>query len=98
MPRYRISKAAILDLDNIFTYTQLKWSTEQADKYYRQLIQEIDYVTQNFDLGRGVTQIRVGYKSSKAKSHVIFYRMGVDNVVEIVRILHERMDWKRHRV
>ncbi|WP_375303811.1 type II toxin-antitoxin system RelE/ParE family toxin [Niastella sp. OAS944] len=32
-----------------------------------------------------------GYRASKVKSHLIFYRI-VNDVVEIIRILHEQMD------
>ncbi len=36
--------------------------------------------------------IKQGYKASKVKSHLIFYRKGEDQVTEIVRVLHQRMD------
>ena len=35
--------------------------------------------------------VRKGYRASKVKSHLIFYRVK-DDRVEIIRILHERMD------
>ena len=94
--RYRISQHAILDLDEIFVYTLKHWSVEQADKYYKAIISEIKHVTKHFESGRLISQVREGYRSSKINSHIIFYRKGQDSVIEIVRILHESMDWKRH--
>ena len=36
--------------------------------------------------------VKVGYKSSKVKSYLIFYKKNVDGIIEIIRILHQRMD------
>jgi plasmid stabilization system protein ParE len=35
--------------------------------------------------------VRKGYRASKAKSHLILYRIE-NNIVEIIRVLHEQMD------
>jgi toxin ParE1/3/4 len=35
--------------------------------------------------------VRKGYRASKVKSHYIFYRV-LNDTIEIIRILHERMD------
>ena len=40
--KYRISEAAINDLDGIWEYTFLKWSKEQADRYHN-LIMNTDF-------------------------------------------------------
>ena len=93
---YRISKMAIQDLNSIWYYSFENWSKKQADKYYRELISEIKNVAKNFIDGKPVTQVRAGYRSSKVNSHVIFYKLGTDNIVEVVRILHEHMDWESH--
>ncbi len=36
--------------------------------------------------------IKQGHRASKVKSHLIFYQKGQDEVTEVVRVLHERMD------
>lgn len=36
--------------------------------------------------------IKPGYRATKVKSHLIFYRKSDDETIEIIRILHERMD------
>ncbi len=92
---YRISARAILDLEEIWIYTAENWSIEQADKYYQSLISEIEYVAKFFDSGKPITKIRFGYRSTKVSSHIVFYKKSDDSKVEIVRILHERMDLKR---
>ena len=89
---YRISEKAVEDLENIWTYTLQKWSIEQADRYYNLIINEIEFITENFMSGKSMDHIKSGYRASIVKSHLIFYRKSQNNQVEIIRILHQRMD------
>lgn len=94
-PKCRISKQAIHDLNSIWLYTSNKWSKEQADRYYQLIIAEIEFIADNFLAGKSINEIRTDYRVTKVKSHLVFYRKAEDGVVEIVRILHQRMDVKR---
>jgi len=89
---YCISEKAVEDLENIWVYTFEKWSPEQADRYYNLIINEIEFIARNFNTGKAMDHIRIGYRASIVKSHLIFYRMGQNNVVEVIRILYQRMD------
>ncbi len=93
--QYRISKQAIEDLNDIWIYTLRKWSKEQADRYYDLMINEIEFVAGNFMTGKSAEQTRKNYRVTKMKSHLIFYRKIDDEIVEIVRILHQKMDIKK---
>ena len=93
--KYRISKQAIADLDKIWIYTFNKWSREQADRYYDLIIKEIEFIAENYMTGKSVEQIRDNYRATKIKSHLIFYRKVENEIVEVVRILHQRMDIKK---
>jgi len=88
---YIISKEAIADLEEIWLYTVRKWSVAQADRYYNLISEEINYICKNTNTGRSMEHIRAGYRASKVKSHLIFYRIK-NNTVEVIRILHEKMD------
>jgi toxin ParE1/3/4 len=92
MVKYRLTNEALKDLDEIWAYTHEKWSVDQADRYYNLIIDEIEYIVSNPLLGKSIDHIKEGYRSSKVKSHLVFYRIGLDKTVEIVRILHQRMD------
>jgi toxin ParE1/3/4 len=92
MQSYRISEKAIEDLENIWLYSFNKWSVEQADRYYNLIINEIEYIASNFQAGKSIDFIKVGYRASIIKSHLILYKKAEDNQVEIIRILHQRMD------
>lgn len=88
---YVISKEAIADLDEIWFYTADTWSVDQANRYYHLIFEEIDHICKKTNSGKSMEHARKGYRASKVKSHLIFYRV-VNNVVEIIRILHQQMD------
>ncbi len=88
---YVISKKAVSDLEEIWLYTVEKWSIDQADRYYNLIFDEIQFICKNVNAGKSMDHVRKGYRASKVKSHLIFYRIQNSNV-EIIRILHERMD------
>ncbi len=90
--KFRISEKAISDLENIWLYTLNKWSREQADRYHNLIINEIEFTVNNFELSRKMDYVRLGYRMSKVKSHLIFFKKKEDNIVEIIRILHQNMD------
>ncbi len=92
MVKYRLLNEAVKDLENIWVYTYEKWSVEQADRYYNLIINEIEYIASNPDSGRSMEHIKEGYRVSTIKSHLVFYKLSIDKTVEIVRILHQRMD------
>ena len=92
--KYRISKQAIADLNGIWIFTNHKWSKKQADRYYDLIIGEIEFIADNYPVGKSAELSGKNYRITKIKSHLIFYRKAEDEVVEIVRILHQRMDIK----
>lgn len=96
MAGFYLTHAAKADLTDIGRYTQKKWGVVQRDKYLTML----DGCFQNLAVeplkGRDCSDIRDSYRKYSVGSHVIFYRQVADNTIEIVRILHGRMDMERH--
>jgi toxin ParE1/3/4 len=91
--KFLISRLANQDLENIWLYTFENWSAEQADRYFNLIMDEIDYISNKPDSGIDYSQVRKGYLRSRIKSHFIFYRINKKKkLVEIIRILHQRMD------
>ena len=72
--KYRISEQAINDLNDIWIYPFQKWSKDQADRYYNLIIGEIEFIADNFKIGKSAQQTRKNYRYSKIKSHLIFYK------------------------
>lgn len=90
--KFSISEKANEDIEKIWLYTFENWSIEQADRYYNLIMDEIEYLAANFEIGKSVDSIKKGYRVSRVKSHLIFYRKSKGNVVEIIRVLHQSMD------
>lgn len=86
--KYRITNLADRDLSEIWGYTFQKWSIKQADKYYDSLIEVFKKIACDPNLGKN-------YVGVKFKKHIIFYRKLSSHRIEVVRILHERMNFKR---
>ena len=86
-----ISKKAISDLQEIWLYTFEKWPSQQADRYYKLIFDEINCICKNNAAGKSMDHVRKGYRASKVKSHLIFYKLS-NETIEVIRILHERMD------
>ena len=93
--RYLISEKANQDIEKIWLYTYENWSIEQADRYYNLILDEIEFIAENFESGKSVDYIKKGYRASFVKSHIIFYKKFKSNIVEILRVLHQRMDIER---
>lgn len=92
MKKYRISEKAVSDLEKIWLFTFNKWSREQADHYYNVIINEIEFVVNNYEFCSNMDFVRPGYRMTKVKSHLIFFKITTDNLIEIIRILHQNMD------
>lgn len=90
---YKISIEAKNDIEKIWLYTFEFWSLEQADRYFDLIMDEIEYIAENPNSGKDFSDIRKGYLKTRIKSHFIFYKVNKkQNEVEIIRILHQRMD------
>lgn len=49
-------------------------------------------LAQNPELGRDRSEVYAGARSFPSGKHVIFYRTAAQGVIEIARVLHQRMD------
>ena len=90
---YQVSKAAKDDLENIWKYTADNWSIEQADKYLKQILEEIKFLGEHPGHGKDYSHLRKNYRRVRVKSHIIFYRKTTTIAeIEVMRILHQSMD------
>ena len=89
---YTISKRVLIDLEEIWVHSFENWSLEQADRYYNLIISEIEYICKHPYVGKSYSVIKEGYRASKVKSHLIFYKQSSTKNIEVIRILHGRMD------
>ncbi len=83
------------DLEEIWLYTFNTWSLEQADSYHRKIVSAFEALADGTKKGRKVGHIRQGYFRFPVGSHFIFYRQ-TESGIEVVRVLHQRMDIEQH--
>ncbi|WP_445731387.1 type II toxin-antitoxin system RelE/ParE family toxin [Mariniflexile sp.] len=82
------------DLNNIWDYTSQNWSENQADKYYAIMKSACEDISKCSVIGKKYDKIEIGLLGHRIGKHIIFYQIISDNEIEIIRILHERMDLK----
>lgn len=94
MANYKISEKAKSDIIEIWEYTFQNWSLLQADKYYDSILDQIEVLAQSPKIGKNYADVRKDYFGSTVNSHIIFYKLLAHSEIEIIRILHQRMDLK----
>jgi len=95
----KLSPAARDDLLDIWTYSEKEWGASRADEYLDDLRDRILWLTANKNLWNQRDDLCNGLFSTIQQSHVIYFRgnTGSSNpAIEIIRILHQRMDAGRH--
>lgn len=96
MAKYHITRKAAEDLTSIWEYTLKTWSESQADIYYHELKKTFDSIAERptfYD--REYVEIKLGVYGRRCKKHIVFYKLAEEGDIEIIRILHERMDIER---
>lgn len=92
MPRVTLTSRAVADLKEIARYTEVHWGREQRNIYLTMLDSSFRQLAAHPLNGRDCSEIRSGYRKFPTGSHVIFYRQLGEETIEIVRVLHGRMD------
>ena len=93
--RWTSTKAARHDLEEIWRYTFERWSVAQADSYHNDLIGMFYELAAGQRPTRRIDLADRVYLCCASGSHNIFFREDKTRIV-IVRILHNRMDPRRH--
>lgn len=111
MARFRLSSLARTDLAQILAVSAERWGLEGRRRYAALLAAAMRKAAAHpdgmatrdrADLSRGVRSLHLRHVRSgdgervKQPVHVLFYRVVRRDLVEIVRVLHERMEPSRH--
>jgi toxin ParE1/3/4 len=92
---YTLSRKADADVQDIAEESVKRWGLARAEQYILALHEAFERLAKFPNLGRDASEIRPGYLRMESGSHSVFYRKTKSGVL-IVRVLHERMDFKRH--
>ena len=92
---FTIRPEAETDLENIWAYGTKTWSLEIAAAYYDQMISGLNDLLAGLKAIQDVSPVRAGYFRIKVGVHHIYFTEEGGNI-DIVRILHERMNPSLH--
>lgn len=112
MARFRLSQPAQADLATILATSAARWGAEGRHRYTVALAAAMRQVAAEptGPLTRKRPEFRsalrsfhlqharhsLGVEKVRRPVHILYYRVASDGVIEIVRVLHERMDPSRH--
>lgn len=100
----RLGVVAEIDFANILKWTVENFGSRQASSYRDTLVQAIGALTDGpevagskarDEIAKGLRTLHVARRGRRG-SHFLMYRTMGEATIEIVRILHERMDLQRH--
>ncbi len=94
MAKVVLRQKAIDDLTDIWDYTLQEWSENQADNYYETIKFACKEIGENPTVGKKYPEISKHLLGLKSGKHIIFYHLISEDEIEVIRILHERMDLK----
>ena len=96
MIKIHITKKARQDLRDIYIYFYDSWGKKQALNYYSKLQSSIyNKIQLNPKIGNSYNYIKTSYRKYKVSQHSIFYHQQSEKIYTI-RILHQKMDSKKH--
>jgi toxin ParE1/3/4 len=90
-----LTPAAVSDLRSIRAYTLEKWGTEQEQIYLDSLWRKFEEILAAPGKWRTRDDLFTGCQIASQGRHVILFRIQGDTL-QIVRILHSSMDFRRH--
>ncbi|MEI6333860.1 MAG: type II toxin-antitoxin system RelE/ParE family toxin [Methylococcaceae bacterium] len=96
MAGFELTNKAKSDLKDIAIYTQNTWGKHQRNIYLTAIDKSFYALAANHLKGRDCGEIRSGYRKHKVGKHIVYYHEINANLIEIARVLHERMDIESH--
>ena len=95
MADYRLTPAARRDLEGIWRFTCAQWDIVQADRYLDQFTDSFRILAQTPGIGPTCDHIQHGTRRWPMERHMIYFRITPYGMA-VIRILHARMDPRRH--
>ena len=92
---YKLSKEADNDLLDLYLYGFKNFGEAQAEKYYFELEDCINLLTETPLICRERTEFTPAVRIHHHGKHLLIYLIQTDHIL-IVRILHDSMDLQRH--
>lgn len=112
MAQYRISQDARADIVDVLRHSQTQFGLAARRRYQGLILTALDTIAAEPDrigsssrdeIEPGLRSFHLVHCRSRSPAgkvhrprHILFYRLGDDEVIEVVRILHDAMEVRRH--
>ena len=87
--RILFAHQAAADLEDIYFYTASRWGEEQARVYKARMLDALNLLAENPEMGLLDTRGRSGFRSFRVGSHRIWYRRE-GSALFVIRVLHTK--------
>lgn len=95
MRRLELTEIARADLRSIRRYSGRTWGQDRTAQYMVALGDAMKSLVAATDISRSRDDIRPGLRMVASGRHCIFFEADQSRVL-VVRVLHDRMDYRRH--
>jgi len=92
MGSFKLTNKAKTDLIKIAKFTEAEWGAEQRNLYLKQFDDAFHLLAEKPLVGKDCSFIKAHYRKFPQGSHIIFYKENDTKNIEIIRILHKKMD------
>ncbi|MBN9430526.1 MAG: type II toxin-antitoxin system RelE/ParE family toxin [Burkholderiales bacterium] len=112
MARYRVAPAARADIADALRHSRLRFGAAARQRYLALIGAAFEALAEDphrigsqarDELVPGLRSFHLHYARNRSRGdrveqprHIVFYRIGNDRVVDIVRLLHEAMEISQH--
>lgn len=112
MVRYRVASAARMDIADALRYSRFKFGPAARRRYLALIGATFEAIAEQpertgsharDELAPGLHSFHLRHARKPSAQdrvdrprHIVFYRIGSDGVIDIVRLLHEAMEVRRH--
>ena len=96
MKPFQLTSKAKSDLRQIATFTEKQWGRAQRNLYLKQIDDAFHLLADTPLAGKDCGYIKEGYRKFPQGSHVIFFLESEVHGIEVIRVLHKRMDIDTH--
>lgn len=96
------SELAKRDIADILRFTRDRWGKPQARLYRELIVQALEAIAADPMCGSERFAVRAGLRGYHLKRggeparHIVFYRVSSAGDIEVIRVLHDSMDFTRH--
>lgn len=95
MRHLRLRPRARQDIEQIWSYSLDNFGEQRATEYIEAIRAAFKLLQQNPGLARGAEGGRPNLMKFRVGSHILYFHATVQSI-DVVRILHGRMDFPRH--